>query len=82
MKYDANQLNILDAEKKTPTLKSGIQLENKNRNYSYIFVFLLCGLVSNKFREEGLCFFFLKVNWEINFMTSLLVISLFELDNI
>ena len=41
VKYNFRQLNILDAEKKTLTLKQSVSLENRS-NYSYILFFRFC----------------------------------------
>ena len=91
VKYNENTLNILDAEKKTFTLGWYPRPFNDS-NCSYIFFLFVnskfslhAWLVFHKCREERLYFFFLKLNWKINFMTffvSLFFISLLKLDNI
>ena len=82
MKYNKNDLNILDAEKKTLTLKSSVHLDDWG-NYSYILFFLL-----RKFKSFASCpinlgkkdyvSFFLKQIGEINLRTSSLNLSLFR----
>ena len=86
MKYDSKNLNILDSEKKTLTLKSSVQLDDWG-NYSYILFFLLC-----KFKSFASCpinsekkdyvSFFLKQIGEINCMISSLNFSAFRYLNL
>ena len=72
MKYNQKYLNILDAEKKTLTLKSPVQIENEG-NCSSILFFLFCKcksltlyMISSQYilSRKTIFLFFLQLNWE------------------
>ena len=70
VKYDHNHLNILDAENKTLTLKSSIELENLS-NCNDILFFLFCKIKFFTYCMIGFQYIqgkrtmllFLKANW-------------------